>query len=281
MNPPPVSFKWFLRLLLLTILYLLFSFIVAAFDKRTLVVFCDVGQGDAAYIRIKNSFDIVVDAGPDKKVLDCLGKHMPFYDRKIEMAFLSHPQKDHYGGFVYILERYQIERFIMSPADNKNQTFNDLDRALQLEKAVVKPYYSGTRLKIGSETSLNFLWPDKEYIMRLIKSKTDVNNFSQIFILREGSTTVLFTGDATPEVLNILSEQSIPQVKILKVPHHGSKNGLNSKFLKLADPDISVISSGKNNSYGHPSFSIIEMLQASKTKIRRTDKEGDIVFRLQ
>ncbi|PIP63493.1 hypothetical protein COW97_02205 [Candidatus Roizmanbacteria bacterium CG22_combo_CG10-13_8_21_14_all_34_12] len=92
---------------------------------------------------------------------------------------------------------------------------------------------------------------------------------------------VLFTGDASPFVLGRLSHSTIGKVDILKVPHHGSKNGLTKKFLDLADPSTAVISVGKNNSYGHPSKEVLDMLKAKNIKIRRTDEEGDIVFKLK
>ena len=90
----------------------------------------------------------------------------------------------------------------------------------------------------------------------------------------------MFTGDASPFVLGRLSHGAIDKIDILKIPHHGSKNGLTKKFLDLADPSIAVISVGKNNSYGHPHQQILDMLKAKNIKIRRTDEEGVIIFRI-
>ncbi len=78
------------------------------FNTQSVVVFCNVGQGDAAYLRINNKVDVLIDSGPDSRVLDCLGKYMPFYDKTIELAFLSHPHFDHYGGFLSLAGRYHI-----------------------------------------------------------------------------------------------------------------------------------------------------------------------------
>src|SRR3989344_562127 len=109
--------------LLFSSLIIFFIFFTSYFSSKTTIVFCDVGQGDGAYIRLKNRIDILVDAGPDRKILECLGKYMPFYDRSIELAILSHPQKDHFGGFLYILDRYDVKKFWMSPVYNTNPTF--------------------------------------------------------------------------------------------------------------------------------------------------------------
>ena len=90
----------------------------------------------------------------------------------------------------------------------------------------------------------------------------------------------MFTGDASPFVLGRLSHGAIEKVDVLKVPHHGSKNGLTKTFLDLADPKMAVISVGKNNSYGHPHKQVLDILKAKNINIRRTDVEGDIVFKI-
>lgn len=304
-----IIFRRFLFILFLASVIFLGYFFVVSQDKKTKIVFCDVGQGDASYIRIKNQVDILVDAGPDKKVLTCLGKYMPFYDRKIELAILSHPQKDHFGGFLYLLDRYQIEKMLMSPLDNPSQSFNKLKKKLSQKKISLYFPKAGTKIKILND-SLNFYWPTEEFIAKnlllppsylnndrrqneqnilkvLGASSLDDNNFSFVFSFEENNFRVIYTGDATPQVLNALdlslvtrSSDNDTKTTILKIPHHGSKNGLTKKFLQLANPRIAVISVGKNNSYGHPAKEILEMLQASKIKIKRTDEEGNIIFKL-
>ena len=73
-------------------------------DKVLKVVFCDVGQGDAIYIRTPGSIDILIDGGPDKKVLNCLSENMPLVDREIELVFATHPDADHISGLVNVLK---------------------------------------------------------------------------------------------------------------------------------------------------------------------------------
>src|SRR3990170_7356807 len=110
----------------LSLIVVTFIFISDSNNSKTTLVFCDVGQGDGAYIRVKNQTDILVDAGPNRKILDCLGKYMPFYDRSIELAILSHPQSDHFGGLLYILDRYDIKKIWLTQIYNSSQSFNRL-----------------------------------------------------------------------------------------------------------------------------------------------------------
>lgn len=273
MNSSPISKNDFIKALILS-LSIIFSIIFYQInDRRTKIVFCDVGQGDAAYIRIKNKVDVLVDAGPDNKTLNCLGKYMPFWDRKIELAFLSHHDKDHYGGFSQVIDRYKIDRFLTIDYRFDNKTFQKLKKKIQTKKINYKNIFAEDKIKIFND-EFRIYWPSKD-----LKSY-DSNDYSLVFIFQEKDFRLLFTGDASPFVMNSLSSQSITKVNILKIPHHGSKNGLTEKFLQLADPSVVVISVGKNNSYGHPAKETLELLRAYKVKIKRTDIEGDIIFKI-
>ena len=263
-------------------------------DRRTKIVFCDVGQGDAAYIRIKNQTDVLIDAGPNRKILSCLGKHMPFYDRKIELAIISHPQADHFGGFLEIIERYQIEKIILPPVDNSNRSFSKLKNRILAKGIITLFFQAGDKITVNTG-QLSFYWPTERFLNQTLVydrprqlntqilgvSSLDLNYFSFISMYEENGFRVLFTGDAPFLVLNKLLEQDGLKTMILKIPHHGSKNGLTKKFLDLAGPEVAVISVGKNNPHGHPAKEVLEMLQASQVKIRRTDEEGEIIFKIK
>ncbi len=204
--------KKFFLIIASSLLILVFYFFLFSFDKSTKIIFCDVGQGDATYIRVKNQVDVLIDAGPDRKVLTCLGKYMPFWDRKIELAIISHPQKDHFGGFLYLLDRYQIEKIIMTPVDNPSLSFKNFKENIATKKIPVVFPDDNTRLKILN-TSIDFIWPSREFIAKNlfypksqltnnpIISKTnllgsgtiDDNNFSLVFLYEEKDFKALFT----------------------------------------------------------------------------------------
>lgn len=260
---------------------LIFSFFVCSFiflnsyyDQRTKIIFCNVGQGDAAYIRINNETDVLVDAGPDKSVLSCLGKYMPFWDRKIEVAFLSHPNNDHYNGYFFIADRYKIDRFITVNTAIMSKSYKKLIKILSNKRIPVLFKTSGDKILVNNG-QFKLYWPPKDF------NSSNDNDFSSVILFELRGIRLLFTGDASPFVMSRLSHGSIDKINILKIPHHGSKNGLTKKFLDLADPEVAVISVGKNNSYGHPSNIILDMLKAKNINIRRTDVEGNVVFNLK
>src|SRR3989338_3796785 len=294
----PFSKKTLLITAFLSSIVVLLVFFSNYFNSQTRIVFCDVGQGDGTYIRIKNRIDILVDAGPDRKILECLGKYMPFYDRTIEIAIISHQQKDHFGGFLYILDRYDIKKLWTSQIYNSSLSMDQLLDKIDTKNVTIEFPKTRRRVKIF-DAVIEFFWPSDGFITKnsFVDSETpalfrqtgmDLNNFSLIFFLEVDGVRILFTGDATPLVLSKLlnlsdgrQDKSKIKTQILKIPHHGSKNGLTVEFLKLADPTYGVISVGKNNSHGHPSLEILDMLEAQQVKIRRTDIEGDVVFRIK
>ncbi|MHA2055877.1 MAG: ComEC/Rec2 family competence protein, partial [Candidatus Hodarchaeales archaeon] len=98
--------------------------------------------------------------------------------------------------------------------------------------------------------------------------------------MRLGEFDALLTGDIQPPVINrvveIIGESYIKEYEYIKVPHHGSKNGLIKELLEITDPQIAVISVGRKNRYGHPHQETLEILGYRDIRILRTDKDGDV-----
>jgi competence protein ComEC len=91
-----------------------------------------------------------------------------------------------------------------------------------------------------------------------------------------GEFDALFTGDAETIWDTLSSEGQLTDIEYLKVPHHGSKNGLTKSLLDSVTPEIAVISSGRKNSYGHPHKESLNLLQDSNVNVYRTDELGDV-----
>lgn len=264
------------------------------FRKDTRVVFCDVGQGDATYMRVKNKADVLIDTGPNKKILDCLGKYMPFFDRTIEIVILSHPQKDHVGGIDDILKGYQVKDLFYNQIPPSNEAIKHLSYLIKLYKIPVHAASEGNNIRIESAT-ISFLWPSPSQVAQLSSlSSKQINDLSNVAVFQENDVKIIFTGDISYYILERLFRQSNNKIytpyvltgklknpyTILKISHHGSKSGTSLDFLQLANIREGVISVGLKNSYGHPAGSVLDMLKAAGVKIRRTDLEGDIIFKI-
>ena len=65
---------------------------------------------------------------------------------------------------------------------------------------------------------------------------------------------------------------------ILKLAHHGSRNGTDARWLQMVRPELAVASLGKNNDYGHPHSETISLLRRSGLPLLRTDQLGTITI---
>jgi len=99
--------------------------VLALPDNRLHLVVCDVGQGDAILVSYKTT-QMLIDGGPNSAVLGCLADHMPFYDHRIEVVMLTHPQADHLNGLIEVLKRYTVLEFVRSDVENNTDGFREL-----------------------------------------------------------------------------------------------------------------------------------------------------------
>jgi competence protein ComEC len=255
-------------------------FFVATYpDDKVHIIACDVGQGDGILIYYKTT-QVIIDGGPGNKMVNCLDKHIPFWDHTIELVINTHPQADHYEGLLEVLSRYNVQVFTANSLKASASAYQLLQDLVGREGSRVVNPNRGTRF-VQDQLALEILHPSTEWAQANSESDRtsdlDPNTFSIIAKLQYKSFDALFTGDANEEVEDLLQDQSLlSDIEYLKVPHHGSKNGLTSELLKATTPEIAVISNGKKNSYGHPHKEVLDMLEAAKVKILRTDLSGDV-----
>lgn len=247
------------------------------YDNQLHVIFCNVGQGDAIFIRTQNRLNILIDGGPGNRVLDCLAKYMPFWDRTIHAVVLTHPHQDHFEGLISVLERYTVLSFYTEEVMNKTDAYKALTDRLKTSSVRATYFYRGDRLKTKDGVVLSALWPTETFLRRvspnsLIGEKSELA--SLIMVLSYDSVDFLFPGDSQKEALkDALPKQN--SIDILHVPHHGSRTGLGKELVEMIHPRLAVISVGKNK-YNHPHPSILALFNSFKIPFKRTDKEGDV-----
>jgi competence protein ComEC len=277
---------------------LLFTYIFSLPDGKLHIVYCDVGQGDASYIRLPSNQDILIDGGPNDKVLTCLGRHMPFYDRTIDLVLLSHPQADHLTGLLSVVQRFDIGTFIIGVEGNDTKGYKTLVDLIKSKNIPIKNMYQNDQLRIG-KVQFDILWPERKWIAGRIQNSrliggqadgnqnvgsavlglstdTNVNDFSYYALLTYGNFKALFPGDGDSLIQPEIDKTTlIPNITVLKYPHHGSKTAILPEFLKQLSPKLAIISVGKN-SYGHPSQIALDLLHSVGAQVKRTDQSGDI-----
>jgi len=286
------------------LLILLWIAVFSLPDQKLHLVFCDVGQGDAILVSYKQN-QILIDGGPDNRVLSCLGHHLPFWDRKIEMIVLTHPEADHFTGLIDVIKRYSVNYFVSNNLTNDNPSFWELYRLVLEKKIQVYSPKIGEKIRIRPLSFL-VLWPketlgDKNIWLGntffaheyaglesspvelekaskfaqndyLAKYVGDLNETSIVLKLSFGNFKTLLTGDLPSKFENQLD---LTSVEVLKVAHHGSQTSTSQTFLEKLKPRLAIISVGKNN-FGQPSPEILERLNNLKIRTLRTDQNGEI-----
>lgn len=238
------------------------------------VHFFDVGQGDAIFIKTPDGIQVLIDGGPDSSVLRELGSQMKVFDRNIDLVIATHSDKDHIGGLIDVLNRYDVKNILLTENKNATEASDIFSKNTKAENASIILARRGQVFQLGASTTLEILSP---------AGPTDgweSNNASIIVQLRYGDIEFMLTGDAPYEIEDYLVSIYGDQLEseVLKLGHHGSKTSTSETFLEVVDPEYAVVSSGKDNRYGHPNKDVIGRTIISGAKIYSTIEAGTISF---
>ncbi len=254
-------------------------------DGNLHIIACDVGQGDAI-LATYGSVQILTDGGPDSSVLNCLGRHTPFWDRSIELIISTHPDSDHSTGLADVIKRYNVGSILVSPVDPGTDVYRLLENTVGGKGVGVINPNGGMSLRVGM-MHLDILSPNEEMFSKLPPENggnklskyaigKETNLYSIVYKLSFKKFSGFFPGDIPKEESDILAgDPSVGPVNYIKIPHHGSANGLTDNLLKRLMPKVAVISVGAKNMWGFPSQEILKMLSDHQVQVLRTDMVGD------
>jgi len=252
-------------------------------DNLLHIYFCDVGQGDAILIKTPQNEQILVDGGPDEKVLKCLSHALPFYDHDLDLVILTHPHADHLGGLIEVLRTYQIRKLIFWQIPYESADFQEFVDLVRRKNLPIWAVAAGEVLALDQQTRAEVWFPLSKEELEVLGAPfdpydgEDVNDSSIVFRLVCGNFEALLTGDAPEAAQQLLLEHgAVGESDVLKVAHQGAKDGLNQDFLKKVKPRLAIISVGANNRYGHPSAETLEELKNAGVEVKRTDQDGTI-----
>ncbi len=246
-------------------------------DEKLNIYFFDVGQGDAELIQ-KANWQILVDGGPDDIVIERISNVMPIDDRKIETIIITHPHADHITGLIEVINRYEIEKIILTKVGYESATYKSLLELIDKKKIKTITPKIGDVEYLFDQGKITYLWPGEE----VSRFENNLNNSSIVFRFDYGDFNCIFSGDAEIESwTEIFKKQknNLPDIDVIKIPHHGSRTGLNENMTNIMRPDIAIISLGINNKYGFPHQEILDILAKNKTRVYRTDQEKTINIR--
>ncbi|HIY18396.1 MAG TPA: DNA internalization-related competence protein ComEC/Rec2 [Candidatus Blautia avistercoris] len=264
------------------LLWLLGTFCLGIHPQEGLSITClDVGQGDAIVLRMPDGACYLTDGGSESKNCGAY-QILPYLKSqgisRVEGIFVSHTDEDHISGIREILQA-QIDKTtsvrvkgLFLPQWNVHpQAYEALEKLADLADIPVTYLKEGDSLK-RQDVQIQVLAPFRED-----QTGEDTNASSMVLKLSYGNITGLLTGDIGVEQERKLLEET-GKIQFLKAAHHGSKNSSSLEFLQQASPDISFISCGKDNRYGHPHEETLERLNAVKSRIYTTAQRGALTL---
>lgn len=242
-------------------------------DTALHIYFFDVGQGDSIFIKTPRNYQILIDGGPDEKVLTELGKVMPFYDYSIDLVFLTHPHADHVTGLIEALKRFSVGQVLVNDVFYETDEYQTFLSLIEDKEILKQSFLQGDKIKLSDGIKLTSFWPKAQTNLFEV---LDVNRVSQVVRLDYSESSVLFTSDAELGLENPeLASFEWGEVDILKIPHQGSKEAVTKEVLEKLRPKLAVISVGENK-FGHPSSEVLDLLRGYEIQVLRTDECGTI-----
>ena len=203
---------------------------------------CDIGQGDAMVINLKQHRAIVIDVGPDPQLIDRCLRQLGVSE--IPLLILTHIHADHVGGLVGVRKNRKIG----------TTWYGNV--------------FAGTRATM-EDVKIEVKWPDRA-------GEYTPNDSSIAVLITSPDFTLFAAGDIEPPVQSQLVSR-IGAVDIYKVAHHGSRFQ-DLDLMRELSPQIAVISVGATNTYGHPAPSTISALTQLGAKVLRTDIDGAVAI---
>ena len=238
---------------------------------------CDVGQGDSLVINLGNHRGFVIDTGPDAELEDrCLSR---LGIRTVPLLVLTHFHADHVEGLAGLIRNRTVGQIWVS--NNKDSLMESSRVANWLGNHSPIVVRRGTTFSLASSRgsiAIKVLWPSSagETSTKAEAVGSSINNSSVVLEITTPDFSLLAAGDVEPSAQSEILA-SLHHMDIYKVSHHGSAYQV-KEFMERLAPDISIISVGEGNPYGHPSAQTLSTLSRLRSRIYRTDKNGAIAI---
>ncbi|MFD3729201.1 ComEC/Rec2 family competence protein [Streptomyces sp. NPDC058671] len=232
---------------------------------------CQVGQGDATVLAAGGDTAVVVDAGPDPVSVDRCLRELGV--RRVPLLVLTHFHADHVAGLPGVLRGRSVGAIQTTGLEEPPAQARFVRRTATAARVPLIRAGPGERRRVGV-LEWRVLWP----VAQAGVTSAGPNDASVTLLVRTaGGVTLLLLGDLEPPAQRalLLAHPDLGPVDVLKVAHHGSAHQ-DPGLIRAVRPRLALVSTGRDNPYGHPSPRTVESLRAGGAKVLRTDRDGAI-----
>lgn len=270
------------RLVFLCAAWLLaFFFLLPSRPAGLSVTFLDVGQGDGIVLRFA-SRAILVDCGSSQQKSVGEKVLVPYLRSQgvtyVDLAVMTHGDQDHINGIRYLLEHPESGirlGGLMMPKAGNDEIYGKMAELAKEQEIPVYYAAAGDRIEniAGKGMYMECLSPDGE------EKFSDRNEESLVFRVTYDRFSMMLMGDLeTGGEENLVGSGVLSPVTVLKAGHHGSATSSGESFLEKLSPEITVLSYGKKNRYGHPAKEVKERLENIGSEILETGISGAVMI---
>ena len=233
------------------------------------VHFLSVGQGDSILVQSPNGKNLLVDGGTKAAGKDVVTYLRTHGVEKLDYVVATHPDADHIGGLHSVLNSITIKNFVDSGKVHTSRTYEEMLQLI-LDKNI--PFIvpeRGDTIPLDEELDITVIH---------VGDEADDNNEASIVLkLSYGEVSFLLMGDADIRVEKEILDKTNVDATVLKAGHHGSNTSSSEAFIEAVNPKVTILSYGKDNSYGHPHAEVKSRLERISSQIYATAEVGNIV----
>jgi competence protein ComEC len=253
-------------------------------DLRVTVI--DVGHGSSSLLELPGGYTMLIDGGgfADNSAFDVGAAIVaPLLWRKkirtVDTLILSHPNSDHLNGLIYIARHFHVKNVWTNNEPQNTLAYKNFMGVISNKKIVLPSFADMPQNHLINGVKLDLLYPPPGFLKRKETEKwRNTNNNSLVVKVSMGSTSFLFPGDimaaAEKELVGLAGRKLNSTVLI--APHHGSRSSSSTVFLGEVNPEVIVISSGRQSRFNLPHPEILKKFQQHGSLVYRTDINGAI-----
>jgi competence protein ComEC len=266
-----------------------FSLVLSiAARSGTVISFPDVGQGDCTVLELASGKTVLIDGGGTADDRFDIGRRViaPYLwnrgIRGLDLVILSHPHPDHMNGLRSLLRAFNTREVWDSGLDTSLPGYDEFLKVTAAKKITRRTVSANDPPTILDDTTLKVIHPPRGFHDHQSRAYAAENNRSLVVKVQSEGKALLFTGD-----IGVYAEENLVRsmrglrCNLLKVPHHGSKGSSSDAFVEHTNPQIAIVTVGRENPYHHPSDVTLSQYEKIGSQLYRTDRDGAVMVRLR
>lgn len=235
-------------------------------DGKLHVAFLDVGGANGMLIESPKGASILIDGGQlSSQLLDQLGDLLPARTRHLDALIVTAPQEEHIAALPEVLDRYRVGAVLTNGQPSTSESFAALMERIREKNIPLTAVTAGYQLRTDDGLTIEVLNP------LAVPAKGDPPALAGLVLrVSYGDAVFILAGSiqAATETL-LLENPHLLQAAVLQIPDHGSAEASSLPFLRVVNPQVTVLQLGVERD---PSPTVISRLAG--TRLFRTDQAG-------